>query len=126
MKATKTKRKYTRITPAEKARFKALEALHGGNGSQAVRELTPHILNVGNRAYQIRKKEEKENTVDYIDDRLQQIGVDAIDQLADLVLSTDERIRTKNVHYVIDHLRGQATKKSITLHGKANIQSVLD
>lgn len=130
MKATetetkKTPRVYRKITPAQIAEYKALKAIHG-NGSAAVRVLEPTRLAVKDRAFRIAKKGEDISTLQFIDNQFQQIGIDAINRLGKLINSSDERVASKNVQYAIDHLRGQATKKSITLHGKANIQSVLD
>jgi hypothetical protein len=126
MKDTKTKpRKYYRITPEQMAAFTAMEALHG-NGSAAVRALQTGHSNVGDRALRIRKKLEVESTETYIDEALQQIGVEAVVRLGELVQSTDEKIAIKGVMYTIDHIRGQATKKSVTVSLKHNIQNVLD
>lgn len=125
MTVKKAKRHYNRITPANIAIFKATE-VELGNGSAAIRKLIPNHRNVGDRAFMIRKKAEVQSTVDYIDKQLQQIGIAAVDRLGELVNSSNESVATKNVHYSIDHIRGQATKKSITLTGKLNIQNVLD
>jgi hypothetical protein len=116
---------YRKITPAQIAEYKALKAIHG-NGSAAVRILEPTRIAVKDRAFRIAKKSEEQSTLDFIDNQMQQIGIDAINRIGKLVNSSDERVASKNSQYIVDHLRGQATKKSITLHGKANIQSVLD
>ncbi len=121
-------RNYNLITPEVIAEFKAMRATMG-NGSAVVREVIPEILKPGDRAWRIKKKsEDMENTpaVQFIDDSLQQIGKDAVQRLGHLVNSTNESVATKNVHYTIDHIRGQATKKSVTLTGKINIQNALD
>lgn len=122
---TKTKRKYFRVTPEQMASFEALEAMLG-NGSAAARVLTPSIRNPGNRAWQLRKKIKEESSEQFIDTQLQVIGVDAVNRLGELVGSADEKTSLKAVMYSIDHIRGQATKKSIALTGKLNIQNVLD
>lgn len=122
---TKAKRQYNLITPEQMAGLDALTALLG-NGSAAVRALTPSVRNVGDRAYRIRKKAEKESTEVFIDSQLQAIGVDAINRIGEVVASNDEKIALKASTYVVDHIRGQATKKSISLVGRANIQNVLD
>lgn len=121
----KKTRQYRRITQAEVVEFKSLEALHG-NGSAAALAMYPTVLNKGDRAFKIRKKAETEATVDFIETSLQQIGVDAVNRLGKLINSQDEAIATRNVHYSIDHIRGQATKKSISVTAKLNIQNVLD
>lgn len=118
-------RQYHKITAVQLAKFKALEALHG-NGSEAVRQMTPTILNVGDRAFQLRKKAEIENADDFIDDQLKQIGIDAINRLGLLVNSTDEKVATKNVHFTIDHVRGKALQRSESKHLNLNIETVLE
>lgn len=124
-KPTKQPRTYKKITAAQLAEFKALKALHG-NGSAAVRALEPTRLAPGQRAYRFVKKGETQQTADYIDNQIQQIGVDAINRIGKLVNSSDERVASKNSQYIVDHIRGQATKKSISLSGKLKFQSVLD
>lgn len=121
----KTPRVYRRITPYEIGQFIGLKALEG-SGTKAVRRLGLGYLAPHDRAFRIQRKAEGIDTGKFIDDTLQQIGVDAINRVGELVNSTDEAIATKNAHYAIDHIRGQATKKQVTLHGKFNIQNVLD
>lgn len=118
-------RSYQRITPATVAQFRALELEHG-NGSAAVRKQTPHILNEGERAFRIRKKSQSLASSEFIEDQLQQIGVDAVNRLGILVNSSDERIAGVNTRYVLDQIRGKAVVRSVNLTGKINIQSVLD
>lgn len=121
----KTKRVYKKITPQAVAVHRARVALYG-NGTNAVRETEHEYYAPEQRAYKLAKKSKGIATSQFIDEQLEQIGVDAINRLGDLVNSTDERIAQKSTHYAIDHIRGQATKKSINLTGKLNIQSVLD
>lgn len=122
---TKPKRKYHRITSEQMASFTALEALLG-NGSAAVRSLTPAVKNAGYRAFVIRKKAKAESSELFINDQLNSVAVDAVNRLGDIVQSPDEKTALKASMYAIDHIRGQATKKSIALTGKLNIQNVLD
>lgn len=107
------------------AKYKALEAILG-NGTAAVRKLNPTLLSPKDRAYKIAKKSEKQNTTDFIDDSLQLIGVDAINRVGMMVNSTDEKIATKNSHYVIDHLRGMPLRRSESKHLALTIEAVLD
>lgn len=126
MKATrKHTRQYKRITPATVAKHKtALIKL--GNNTATVRELEPEYQAPHQRGYRIVKKSESMNTVDFIDEQFQQIGVSAVNRVGELVLSSDERIATKNAHYVIDHLRGKAVQRTESKHLSLNIQTVLD
>lgn len=120
-----TKRVYKHITPETVAIHRARKLIHG-NGTAVVRATDPQYFDPSSRAFKIAKKSKGIATGQFIDEQLEQIGVDAINRLGDLVNSTDERIAQKSTHYAIDHIRGQATKKSISLTGKLNIQSVLD
>lgn len=122
---TKPKRQYNLITPDQIAGLEALTTLLG-NGSAAARALSPSVRNPGDRAWRIKKKAEKENTEVFIDTQLQVIGVDAVNRIGEIVSSNDEKNAMKASMYVVDHIRGQATKKSIALTGKINIQNVLD
>lgn len=97
-----------------------------GNGSAAVRELYPEHQAPGTRAHQIAKKSKEQNALDYVDESLQQIAVTAIQRVNELVQSSDERIATKNAHYVVDHIRGKAVQRTESKHLSLNIQSVLD
>jgi hypothetical protein len=121
----KPKRQYNKMTPAQIAQFKALEAVLG-NGSAAVRALTPTVLNPGDRAFKLRKKAEIESTGDFINDQLQQIGVDAVNRLGKLVNSTDEKVATKNVQYAIDRLEGKPMQRSESKHLNLTIETVLE
>lgn len=123
-KNTKKPRVYRRITPADKAAFKAAELLTG-NGSAAIRLLEPTRISPKDRAFHITKKRDDISVEVFIDDQLQQIGVDAVNRVGKMINSSDERVATKNAHFVIDHIRGQATKKSIAVTAKINIESVL-
>ena len=127
MKATKTHqpRVYKRITPATVARHKtALIKL--GNNTAAVRETDSEFKAPHQRAYRIVKKSEGMATTDFIDEQFQQIGVDAVNRVGQLVNSNNEKVATKNSHYVIDHLRGKAVQRTESKHLSLNIQTVLD
>lgn len=78
------------------------------------------------RAHRIVKKREGNNVSVYIENQLEQIGSEAIDRVGELVQSSDERIATKNAHFVIEHIRGKAVQRNISVSAKLNIQSVLD
>lgn len=131
MAQAKTKiRPYRRITQRELARYKA-EVIAHGNGTAAVRAIDrilrgPSYLNAGDRAWRLQKKSEDVTAIDFIDQQLEQIGIDSINRVGIMVNSKNEAIATKNSHFIIDHLKGKATQKSISLTGKLNIQNVLD
>lgn len=105
------------------AEFKALKAVHG-NGSAAARILTP-TLNPSMRAFHVSKKLKASTATEFIDEKLQQIGIDSIQRIGLLVNSTDENVATRNAHFVVEQIRGKATQKSIALTGKLKAQDVL-
>lgn len=119
------KRQYNRITPTVVAAHVAAKAFHG-NGSAAVRALTPTVLNPGDRAYRLRKLAEQETPSAYIDTQMEQIGIDAINRLGKLVNSDDERVASNVSKYVVDHIKGKAVTRSIGVTARTTIQSVLD
>lgn len=123
-KNTKKPRVYRRITKAEIAAHQAAVALTGNN-SAAQRSLHPTMLAPHARAFRIVKHSKDVPAEVFIDDQLQQIGIDAVNRVGKMINSSDERVATKNAHFVIDHIRGQATKKSIAVTAKINIESVL-
>lgn len=123
--APKTKRQYRKITPLEVAQHKALEAIEG-NGTAAVRAIYPTTLKPEHRAWRIQRVSKETNAVDFIEDSMQQIGIDAVQRVGKMVNSSDERIATKNAHFVIDHLRGKAVQRSVSKHLNLTIETVLE
>lgn len=120
-----TPRTYKRITPATIAKHKA-QLLKLGNNSAAVRSTDPEYKSPKDRGYKIAKKADNISTLDFIDEQFQQIGVDAVNRVGQLVLSNDERIATKNAHFVIEQMRGKALQRTESKHLSLNIQTVLD
>lgn len=121
----RNKRPYKRITASTVAKHRA-RVIIDGNNTRAVENTDDDYTSPKDRGYRIAKKSESIPTLQYIDDSLQQIGAEAVQELSVLVHSDDEAIRTRNVHYAIDHLRGKAVQKSVSFTAKMNIQSVLD
>lgn len=121
----KQKRIYKRITPQTIAKHKAA-MLQTGNGTAAVEIVEPEYIAAKDRAYKIARKGEKENITDYIENTMQQIGEHAIIRVGELVNSVDERVATKNAHFVIDHIRGKAVQRQEGKHLNINIEAVLD
>ena len=129
MSEQKQKRPYRKITPRVVAEHQAAEIL-AGNATEAVtiveadREGNRNAI--ASRAARIVQKRASGSVSEYIENQLEQIGSEAIERVAELVQSSDERIATKNSHFVIEHIRGKAVQRSVSLTGKLNIQSVLD
>ena len=119
------KRPYRLITPLTIAQFEA-EKVITGNGTAAIRKLNSGYEAPHRRANHIVAKSKTVNASEMIENRLQQIASDAIERVSELVNSEDEKIATKNSHYVIDHIRGKAVQRSITATAKFNIQNILD
>jgi hypothetical protein len=120
----KKKRVYRRVTPATVARFNAAVIAHG-NGTAAVRETEPDEIDSSRRAWLIANKSKELDAGEYIDHQLQRIGVESVERVKELVQSSDERIATKNAHFVIDHVRGKALQRSESKHLNLNIEAVL-
>lgn len=124
--ATKNKpRQKRKITPKEIAQYKVLEHTEG-NGSAAVRKMYPTLLSPHDRAWRIRKIAERETAASFIDTELQTIGVDAIKRVGKMVNSVDERVATKNSHFVLEQIRGKAVQKTENKNLNINIESVLE
>jgi len=119
------KRPYRLITPLTIAQFEA-EKVITGNGTAAIRKLNANYKSPEARSNRIVNKSKQVNASEMIENRLQQIAAGAIERVAELVNSEDEKIATKNSHYVIDHIRGKAVQRSITATAKFNIQNILD
>lgn len=120
----KPKRHYRRVTPGVIARHQAAVIAHG-NGSAAVRSLEPDELDPARRAWLIANKAKELDATEYIDIKLQRIGLRAIERISQLVGSADERIATKNAHFVLDHVRGKPLQRTESKHLSLNIEAIL-
>lgn len=120
----KVKRPYRRVTKSEAARFAAERAIKG-NGTSAVETLTPDYKHPKDRATKLSKKLEDVGVSEYMDNRLDEIAVKAIDRLDELVSSTDEAIATRNVHFALEQKRGKAVQKTQSENVNINIETVL-
>ena len=119
---------YKRITPRVIADFTATELIEG-NGTATIRKLEDTRLSPHSRAWRISKKRnelENDNAINFIESSMQQIGKDAIQRVGNMVNSIDERVATKNSHFVIEQLRGKAVQKTEGKHLNINIEAVLD
>lgn len=123
--ASKKKRIYRQVTPEVIAKFKAAKITEG-NGTKAVQLIEPDYPNPSDRAHIISNKIKTSEVADEIDYNLALMGTMATDRLKELIDSDNEQIATKNVHYVIDHIRGKAINRSITATKTINIEQVVD
>jgi len=121
----KTKRQYKKITRTTVALHTA-RALSQGNNTKAVEQFEPEYKAPSNRGHRIQKKSKEVDTLTYINNSMEQIAADAMVELEQLIHSPDEKVKGVNVRYAIDHIKGKAVAKTISLTGKVNIQSVLD
>lgn len=119
------KRVYRKITPEVMARFLSAR-LEYGSGTAAIKVLEPDETDPRRRAWLISTKCKQSGAGDLYERHLEQIAEDAVNRLAVLIHSDDERVATKSVMYVIDQIRGKATNRTISSHQGINIQSVLD
>jgi hypothetical protein len=121
----KTNRPYRRITSATIAKFDAA-VLEQGNGAGAIAIIEPDIKDQSRRAWLINQKKQELDAGEYIDLKMQRIAIEAIERVEGMVQSDDERIATKNAHFVIDHVRGKALQRSESKHLNLNIEAVLE
>jgi len=122
---TITKRTYRKITPAVVAQFKAAQIRYG-SGTAAIRAIEPDEKDPRRRAWLISTKCKQMNNDSFLNFLLEQIGEDAINRIGEMVNSSDERVATKNSHYVIDQVRGMPIKMSRLTKTTLNIESVID
>jgi hypothetical protein len=120
----KTNQPYRRVTPAVIAKFQKALA-EEGNGGAAIRILEPDEPDEYRRAWLVSKKAKELDAGEYIDVQMQQGGIEAVERVRELVHSSDEKIATKNSHFLIDHVRGKALQRSETKHLNLNIEAVL-
>lgn len=123
------KRTYRKITPRLVAQLDAQEII-SGNSTAAARVLEGEYYGTDSairaRAFKIAAKRKEESTAEYIENGLQQIAEGAIVRLGELVNSGDEQVAGRAVQYTLDHIRGKAVTRNISVTAKTNIQSVLD
>lgn len=125
MKTTqKPKHRRRNITPKVIADYNAAEITEG-NGTAAVRLIDPTAQDPSRRSQLIRLKQRELDAGEFIDMKMQQIGIEAIERIELMVQSTDEKIATKNAHFIVDHVRGKALQRSETKHLNLNIEAVL-
>ncbi len=118
------KRVYRKVTPEMLAKFQAVKA-QTGNASQAVRELEPDRVNPATRAHTIQQQLNKGEVSSYIEHQLIELAQPALQRLEELIDSPNDQVATKNVHYVVDHLRGKAINRSISETRTINIETIL-
>lgn len=123
------KRVYRKVTPRLVANHATQEIL-AGNATQALRELEGETERsdaaIRQRATRIVAKRDNESAAEYIDKSLEQMSTSAIERVNEMLKSNDERIATKNAHYVLDQIRGKAVQRNISISARLNIQNVLD
>ena len=121
----KTNRPYRKVTVATIAKHEA-KSIELGSGARAVEALEPDEKEARQRAWLINNKKRQLDVGEYVDSQLQQIATEAVERVGTMVQSADERIATKNAHFVIDHVRGKALQRSETKHLNLNIEAVLE
>ena len=121
----KTNRPYRTVTPATVAKFEAA-IMTEDNATEAVKAIEPKVTDPSRRAWLIKERSKELDAGEYIDNKLQRIAIDAVERVESMVQSADERIATKNAHFVIDHVRGKALQRSESRSINLNIESVLE
>ena len=93
--------------------------------TQKRREPYPNTV-TASKILQMLEPSGAQNVNEYLDLYMQQAAMTAANRIQELVESEDEKVATKNAHYVMDHIRGKAIQRSITAHAKVNVQDILD
>lgn len=57
---------------------------------------------------------------------IEEKSVHAAERVFRLVDSSDEQVATKNAHYILDHMLGKATQKSVSQVTRINIDVLAD
>lgn len=123
--ATTKRRHYRHVTANDIARFTALKTTVG-NGAKAVREMYgDEYADDRRRAWLISTKANTLNVSDYVENKVQQIALEAVERLQELVQSPDEQIATKNVHYTLDRQGGKAVQRTESKQITLNIDAIL-
>lgn len=120
----KPKRRYRKITPTTIARLQAEIAIQG-NATAAIRSLEPDSQSPAVRGNSILNKPVATSGAAYIEQYFQQIASDAVELVGSAIRSVDEKIALKAAMFTIDHVRGQAVKRSESRSIKVSIETVL-
>lgn len=123
-KKAKQLRIYRKVTPELIADFVA-ERIRVGNGTKAIRKLEPDQKDPARRAWLLSMKANELKAGEYIESRLEQIGLDAVERLGELVNSHDEQVAQRSTHFAIEHQVGKAVQRSETKAVNYNIEAVL-
>lgn len=127
MDTIKPKRIYKKINSTVIAEHQTKALLT--NNTDAVRQLDSDYktdYSIQQRGYKINKKSQGVNALDYIDKKMDEIGIIAINRVKELTQSDNESIATKNSHFVIDHIRGKAVQKTDNRNLNISIETILD
>ena len=128
VKTIKKRQIHRNTTPAYLAKYQSTKLAHGNNGSEAIRILEGKTdsADIRRRAWLLNSKLKQLDANDYIESKINKIGLEAIERIEELVQSPDERIATKNSHFIVEHIRGKAIQRSESKHLNLNIESVLE
>ena len=124
-KAKSKPRTYRKITDKDLIEFERLKLLHGNN-TATVRAMYKDEVNPSSRGFHLARKLKQQSASEYIEKGLQQMAEPALKRVGEMVNSGDERIATRNAHFVIDHVRGKAVQRTESKNVNLNIQTVLD
>lgn len=127
-KPTKQRRPYNQITPIEVARFQAETAITH-NRTDAVRNLYPELQSPKDRAFRLASRANalaQGDAKGYVENRMTELVVEAIDRVGELIDSPNEVVAGTNARYLIDHVQGQAVKRSINRNENITLEALLN
>lgn len=114
-------RKYHKITQKDIAEF-TINRIVSGNSTSAVLKTTDEYKAPHDRGYRLLKK--SEDSIKYVDDKMIELSVSAINRVGEMIESKDESIATRNSHYILDHVKGKATQKNININTNMTIDDI--
>jgi len=126
---TPTLRRYRHVTPKALAQYTRAVVEDGQTGVRAALAIAGDQIETydqaSNLATNMKKKLATSDVTGMVQDSLVKMLPKALHRLGSLVDSENEQIATKNVHYLIDRVAGQATKKVESINVNLSAQMLV-
>ena len=128
--STDTKRKYTKTSKEKIAKFSSAYSKHG-NGIKAIKYAYPELddstdATLATKASRMLNNDDVKLALAYIDNRIKQGALQAVDKVIEHVNSTDAKTSMKASTYLIDHAIGKSVQRTESKQVRVNIESVLE
>lgn len=128
--STDKKRTYNRVSTDKIAKFAQAYSKHG-NGSKAVKYAYPELTEstdgvLATKASRMLKNEDVKLALAYIDNRIKQGALQAVDKVIEHIESDNDKTSLKASTYLIDHAIGKSVQRTESKAVNINIESVLE